>query len=151
MDRALESFAEAAVVAHPCALRRMLQSRYESLPFHRIVVWDRVNGSMLFEQAVTNQHNQQTGITSMLMLSDGVRFRNSASSCVRPVIFTPSAGPDSSVLVTACRDNALKMWAMPTFDKRGILGSRVGHSDCVRCLAKGPGHQTPLVPCVVRI
>ena len=44
------------------------------------------------------------------------------------------------VLVTACDDNALKMWRMPTFDKRGILASRVGHSDVVRCIAKGPGN-----------
>ena len=32
------------------------------------------------------------------------------------------------------------MWAMPTFEKRGILAARVGHADTVRCLAKGPGN-----------
>ena len=43
-------------------------------------------------------------------------------------------------VVTACDDKALKMWVLPTFDKRGIIGARVGHSDVVRCLAKGPGN-----------
>lgn len=47
---------------------------------------------------------------------------------------------DASVLVTACDDKALKLWMMPSFDKRGILASRVGHSDVARCLAKGPGN-----------
>ena len=47
---------------------------------------------------------------------------------------------ENSVLVTACDDKALKLWMMPTFDKRGILASRAGHSDVARCLAKGPGN-----------
>jgi len=83
-----------------------------------VKVWDS-SGSMLFEQAVTNQHNQPSGITAMLVTSDGA---------------------EASVLVTACNDKALKMWQMPTFDKRGILASRAGHADVVRCLAKGPGN-----------
>ena len=47
---------------------------------------------------------------------------------------------EASVLITACDDNALKLWMMPTFDKRGILASRVGHSDLTRCMARGPGN-----------
>jgi len=53
------------------------------------------------------------------------------------------------VLVTACDDKALKMWAMPSFDKRGIIASRVGHADCVRCLAKGPGPHFSLFFCFI--
>ena len=34
----------------------------------------------------------------------------------------------------------MMMWTMPSFDKRGILAARAGHSDVVRCLAKGPGN-----------
>mmetsp|Transcript_30490 Transcript_30490/g.83568 ORF Transcript_30490/g.83568 Transcript_30490/m.83568 type:complete len:376 (-) Transcript_30490:391-1518(-) len=83
-----------------------------------VKVWDST-GAKLFEQVVTNQHNQPSGITAMLVTSDG---------------------GECSVLVTACDDKALKMWAMPSFDKRGIIASRVGHADCVRCLAKGPGN-----------
>ena len=29
---------------------------------------------------------------------------------------------------------------MPSFEKRGILASRAGHSDVPRCLTKGPGN-----------
>ena len=35
---------------------------------------------------------------------------------------------------------ALKLWKMPTFDRRGIIASRGGHQKVVRCLAKGPGN-----------
>ncbi|KAL1495631.1 hypothetical protein AB1Y20_016498 [Prymnesium parvum] len=83
-----------------------------------VKVWDAA-GTLLFEQSVTNQSHQPSGITAMLVTSDAA---------------------ENSVLVTACSDKALKMWLMPTFDKRGILNTRVGHSDCVRCLAKGPGN-----------
>jgi WD40 repeat protein len=69
-------------------------------------------------QVVTNQNNQPSGVTAIMVVPEG----------------------DSSVLITACDDKALKLWMMPTFDKRGILASRVGHSDVVRCLAKGPGN-----------
>jgi len=83
-----------------------------------VKVWDSA-GAQQFEQGVTNQHNQPSGITAMLVMSDG---------------------PDSSVMITACSDKAIKMWAMPSFDKRGILASRAGHADTARCLAKGPGN-----------
>ena len=64
------------------------------------------------------QHGESSGITSLLVLKE------------------PG---EEQVLVTACQDNALKLWRMPGFSRRGILASRAGHSDIVRCLAKGPG------------
>ena len=73
-------------------------------------------------QVVTNQNNQPSGIVSMITVPEA------------------TAQGESSVLVTACDDKALKLWMMPTFDKRGILASRVGHADVVRCLARGPGN-----------
>ena len=74
-------------------------------------------------QAVTNQNNQPSGVTAILVLPE------------------PSVhGGESSVLVTACDDKALKLWMMPTFDKRGIIAPRAGHSDVVRCIARGPGN-----------
>jgi len=89
----------------------------------RVKVWN-AEGEMLHEQGVTNQHNQPSGITALLL--------------------TNEAGKDGSagepVLVTACNDCALKLWRMPGFEKRGILAARVGHSDIVRCLARGPGN-----------
>ena len=82
-----------------------------------VKVWDGAGGQ-LFDQVITNQQNAPSGVTAMLVVPEG----------------------ESSVLVTACDDKALKMWVLPTFDKRGIIGARVGHSDVVRCLAKGPGN-----------
>jgi WD40 repeat protein len=32
------------------------------------------------------------------------------------------------------------MWRLPSFEKRGIIATRAGHADVVRCLAKGPGN-----------
>ena len=63
-------------------------------------------------------------------------------SGVAALIIVPEVTPqgEASVLVTACDDKALKLWVMPTFDKRGILASRVGHNDVARCLARGPGN-----------
>ena len=43
-------------------------------------------------------------------------------------------------MVTACQDKAIKLWTMPTFAKRGIMGQKAGHTDVVRCIAKGPGN-----------
>ena len=81
-----------------------------------IKVWD-AQGGQIFDQVVTNQSNQPSGITSMVVVPEG----------------------DGSVMVTACDDKALKLWMMPSFDKRGIIGQRAGgHSDVARCLAKGP-------------
>lgn len=73
-------------------------------------------------QLVTNQSNAPSGVTSMIVVPE-----------------VTSQG-ETSVLVTACDDKALKLWMMPTFDKRGILASRVGHSDVCRCMARGPGN-----------
>lgn len=82
-----------------------------------IKVWDS-SGAQVFEQVVTNQNNQPSGMTA--------------------IVVVPSEG-DSSVMVTACDDKALKLWMMPSFEKRGIIGTRAGgHNDVVRCLAKGP-------------
>lgn len=44
-------------------------------------VWDST-GSMLYEQSVTNQHNQPSGITSMLVTNDG----EPRSIWVRPTV-----------------------------------------------------------------
>ena len=51
-----------------------------------------------------------------------------------------TASGETAVMVTACDDKALKLWCMPTFDKRGIMAARAGHQDVVRCLARGPGN-----------
>eukprot|EP00962_Isochrysis_galbana_P041063 scaffold14986_cov46-Isochrysis_galbana.AAC.2 len=48
--------------------------------------------------------------------------------------------PPEQVLLTACDDQAIKMWRLPSFEKRGIIATRAGHGDVVRCLAKGPGN-----------
>ena len=44
------------------------------------------------------------------------------------------------VCLLCCGCAALKLWVLPTFNKRGIIGSRMGHSDVVRCMARGPGN-----------
>ena len=73
-------------------------------------------------QIVTNQNNMPSGVAAMIVVPE------------------VTGQGENSVLVTACDDKALKLWMMPTFDKRGILASRAGHSDVARCLAKGPGN-----------
>ena len=73
-------------------------------------------------QVVTNQNNMPSGGAAILVVPE------------------VTAQGETSVLVTACDDKALKLWLMPTFDKRGILASRMGHSDVARCLARGPGN-----------
>jgi len=88
-----------------------------------VKVWDSA-GSQLFDQMVTNQNNERSGITAILVVPEKA----------------PPGGEPVSALVTACDDKALKMWCLPTFDRRGILTSRAGHSDVVRCLARGPGN-----------
>ena len=35
---------------------------------------------------------------------------------------------------------ALKLWTLPGFERRGIIASRNGHSDVVRAVCKGPGN-----------
>ena len=87
-------------------------------------MWD-TSGTQLFDQVVTNQSNQPSGITSLLLASEGGQDGGDGGE---------------QILVSACDDQALKMWKMPTFDKRGILGARLGHKDVVRSLAKGPGN-----------
>ena len=84
----------------------------------QVKVWNS-EGGLLYEHGVTNLHNKPSGITALLLTND--------------------AGSEP-VLITACNDCALKMWRMPGFEKRGILASRAGHTDVVRCLAKGPGN-----------
>uniref|UniRef100_A0A7S3T905 Uncharacterized protein n=1 Tax=Emiliania huxleyi TaxID=2903 RepID=A0A7S3T905_EMIHU len=88
-----------------------------------VKVWSPT-GELLHDHTVTNQHGHPSGVTAMAVVSE------------------PTAGGEEGdqVLLTACDDQAIKMWRMPTFDKRGILATRIGHSDVVRCLAKGPGH-----------
>lgn len=82
-----------------------------------VKVWDGAGGQ-LWDQEITNQQNMPSGVAAMLVVPEG----------------------ESSVLVTACDDKALKLWVLPTFNKRGIIGARVGHSDVVRCMARGPGN-----------
>ena len=68
-------------------------------------------------QVVTNQNNQPSGMTAVVVVPEG----------------------ESSVMVTACDDKALKLWMMPSFEKRGIIAQRAGgHNDVCRCLARGP-------------
>ena len=91
----------------------------------RVKTWQS-DGTPLYEHGVTNQHGQPSGITALLL--------------------TTEKDGGEPVLITACNDNALKMWKMPTFDRRGILGSKAGHADIVRCMAKGPGACRPPTP-----
>jgi len=86
-----------------------------------VKVWDAENQQQ-FDQVVTNQSNLPSGIAAMITVPE------------------VTAQGESSVLVTACDDKALKLWMMPSFDKRGILATRAGHADVVRCLARGPGN-----------
>ena len=86
-----------------------------------VKVWD-FEGNQQYDQVVTNQSQAPSGIAAMLVVPE------------------VTAQGETSVLVTACDDKALKLWLMPTFDKRGILASRMGHSDVARCLARGPGN-----------
>ena len=76
-----------------------------------VKVWDGAGGQ-LWDQEITNQQNMPSGVAAMLVVPEG----------------------ESSVLVTACDDKALKLWVLPTFNKRGIIGARVRHSDVVRCM-----------------
>ena len=62
------------------------------------------------------QHGESSGITSLLVLKE------------------PG---EEQVLVTACQDNALKLWRMPGFSRRGILAARAPASDIVRVPGKG--------------
>ena len=86
-----------------------------------VKIWD-MDGNLQYDQLVTNQNNAPSGVAAMIVVPE------------------VTAQGESSVLVTACDDKALKLWMMPTFDKRGILASRVGHSDVARCMARGPGN-----------
>lgn len=86
-----------------------------------VKVWD-AEGNMQFDHVVTNQSNAPSGVTALIVVPE----------------VTPQG--ETSVLVTACDDRALKLWMMPTFDKRGIIASRMGHADVVRCVARGPGN-----------
>jgi len=82
-----------------------------------VKVWDG-SGGQLWDQVITNQQNEPSGVAALLVVPEG----------------------ESNVLVTACDDKALKLWVLPTFIKRGIIGARVGHSDVVRCMVRGPGN-----------
>jgi len=84
-----------------------------------VKVWD-AQGSLQYDQEVRNQNNQPSGIAAVLVV--------------------PEVQGEGSVLITACDDKAMKMWTLPTFDRRGILAARAGHADVVRCLARGPGN-----------
>uniref|UniRef100_A0A7S4BMP2 Guanine nucleotide-binding protein subunit beta-like protein n=1 Tax=Chrysotila carterae TaxID=13221 RepID=A0A7S4BMP2_CHRCT len=91
-----------------------------------VKVWDSA-GVLQLSHQVTNKISQPSGITAIAIVAEG---GNPADASV----------PNDFVLVTACDDNALKLWRCPTFDKRGIIAQSAGHSDVVRCLAKGPGN-----------
>jgi WD40 repeat protein len=85
----------------------------------KVKVW-AADGSNVYEHTVTNKDNQPSAITALTVVQSADRA-------------------ESSVMVTACEDSALKLWCMPTFDRRGIIASRAGHTNTPRCLAKGPG------------
>lgn len=72
----------------------------------------------VYDHAVLQQDKQVSGVVALAVVPNG----------------------DESVMVTACQDKAIKLWMMPTFGKRGILGQRAGHAEVVRCIAKGPGN-----------
>ena len=74
---------------------------------------------MLHDHAVLTQQQQPSGVTALAVVPDH---------------------NGDAVMITACQDNALKLWAMPNFSKRGIIAQRQGRSDVVRCIAKGPGN-----------
>ena len=72
-------------------------------------------------------------------------------SCTRLLLAPPRLPPPSPTspfaLQRTPRDApplpphaALKLWVLPTFAKRGIIGAKLGHSDVVRCMARGPGN-----------
>jgi len=84
-----------------------------------VKVWDS-QGGLQYDQEVRNQSNQPSGVVAVLVV--------------------PEAQGEGSILITACDDKAMKMWTLPTFDRRGILTARAGHADVVRCLARGPGN-----------
>ena len=73
-------------------------------------------------------------------LTQEVRNQNNQPSGIAAVLVVPEVQGEGSVLITACDDKAMKMWTLPTFDRRGILAARAGHADVVRCLARGPGN-----------
>mmetsp|Transcript_5368 Transcript_5368/g.16423 ORF Transcript_5368/g.16423 Transcript_5368/m.16423 type:complete len:395 (-) Transcript_5368:107-1291(-) len=89
-----------------------------------VKVWS-ASGELLHDHLVTNQQQQPSGVTAIAVVSE------------------PESAPGrdtEQVLITACDDHAIKMWRLPSFEKRGIIASRAGHKDVVRCLAKGPGN-----------
>ena len=99
-------------------------------------VWDAA-GSLLRDQHVTNQARtrQFTDPADLpcrtAAMSNPVLSCGGESSGITSLLVLKEPG-EEQVLVTACQDNALKLWRMPGFSRRG-------HSDIVRCLAKGPG------------
>ena len=72
---------------------------------------------------MTDQNNQPSGIVSIVVTNEKA-----------------ADGSETPVLVAGCNDKALKMWRLPNFERRGIIASRAGHADTVRCLTRGPGN-----------
>uniref|UniRef100_A0A7S2JHB5 Target of rapamycin complex subunit LST8 n=2 Tax=Haptolina brevifila TaxID=156173 RepID=A0A7S2JHB5_9EUKA len=87
-----------------------------------VKVWNAFTGEQQYDHVVTGRQNQPSGVTALQLVPE------------------TTANGDGTVMVTACDDKALKLWAMPNFDRRGIIGAREGHADVARCLAKGPGN-----------
>lgn len=80
-------------------------------------VWD-AQGTLLFDHVCRTLDRRESGVTAIAIVPDH-------ADCV---------------MVAACQDKAIKLWTMPTFAKRGIMGQKAGHTDVVRCIAKGPGN-----------
>lgn len=83
----------------------------------RMQVWD-AQGTLLFDHVCLTKEQRESGVTAIAVVPDHT----------------------DGVMVTACQDKAIKLWKMPTFAKRGIIGPKAGHTDVVRCIAKGPGN-----------
>jgi len=82
-----------------------------------VKVWDG-QGTQLYDHVCLGQQGGESGVTALAVVPDQA----------------------DGVMVTACQDKAIKLWQMPKFSKRGILGYKAGHTDVVRCIAKGPGN-----------
>jgi WD40 repeat protein len=85
-----------------------------------VFVYDTTKAlAKVFSHVVTNRDRAPSPVTAMEICSD-------------------SAG--SAILVVACSDNAMKLWEVPSFDRRGILLGHQGHSQPCRALCLGPGN-----------
>ena len=72
-----------------------------------VKVWE-ASGKQLYDHVVTDKGGNPSPVTALVQVTEN----------------TPAG--ESSVIVTACDDKALKLWTLPTFDRRGILTQSQG-------------------------